>query len=145
MMDPNPDADPDDDPMKRTREKLRERLLAGELEDRVVEMETRENPAIPMMQVFSTSGFEEMELNIQDMIGRMLPQQTKQRKAKVAEARKILLNEEIEKLMIQKCIKVANLAAQYDVLTERIAMLNKEQDKYGDELVKQAKEKEESK
>ena len=52
--------------------------------------------------------------------------------------------EEIEKLMIQKCIKVANLAAQYDVLTERIAMLNKEQDKYGDELVEKAKEKEES-
>ena len=55
-----------------------------------------------------------------------------------------IAGEEIEKLMIQKCIKVANLAAQYDVLTERIAMLNKEQDKYGDELVKQAKEKEES-
>ncbi|AXF42065.1 hypothetical protein STIP37_3 [Synechococcus T7-like phage S-TIP37] len=52
--------------------------------------------------------------------------------------------EEIEKLMIQKCIKVANLAVQYDVLTERIAMLNKEQDKYGDELVKKAQEKEES-
>ena len=50
--------------------------------------------------------------------------------------------EEIEKIMIQKCIKVANLAAQYDVLTERIAMLNKEQDKYGDELVKEAQEKE---
>ena len=55
-----------------------------------------------------------------------------------------IAGEEIEKLMIQKCIKVANLAAQYDVLTERIAMLNKEQDKYGDELVKQATEKEES-
>ena len=55
-----------------------------------------------------------------------------------------IAGEEIEKLMIQKCIKVANLAAQYDVLTERIAMLNKEQEKYGDELVKQAKEKEES-
>ena len=39
-----------------------------------------------------------------------------------------IAGEEIEKLMIQKCIKVANLAAQYDVLTERIAMLNKEQD-----------------
>ena len=55
-----------------------------------------------------------------------------------------IAGEEIEKLMIQKCIKVANLAAQYDVLTERIAMLNKEQEKYGDELVKQAKEKEDS-
>ena len=53
--------------------------------------------------------------------------------------------EEIEKIMIQKCIKVANLAAQYDALTERIAKLNKDQDKYGDNLVKKAKQKEETK
>ena len=43
--------------------------------------------------------------------------------------------EEIEKIMIQKCIKVANLAVQWDVLTERIAKLNKDQDKYGDKVV----------
>ena len=53
--------------------------------------------------------------------------------------------DEIEKAMIQKCIKVANLAAQYDALTERIAKLNKDQDKYGDTLVKKAKQKEETK
>ena len=53
--------------------------------------------------------------------------------------------EEIEKAMIQKCIKVANLAVQWDVLTERIKELNKDQDKYGDKLVKKAEQKEESK
>ena len=53
--------------------------------------------------------------------------------------------EEIEKVMIEKCIKVANLAAQYDVLTERISVLNKDQDKYGDKLVAKAEAKEESK
>ena len=53
--------------------------------------------------------------------------------------------EEIEKAMIQKCIKVANLAVQWDVLTERIKQLNKDQDKYGDKLVKKAEQKEESK
>ena len=53
--------------------------------------------------------------------------------------------EEIEKIMIQKCIKVANLAAQYDALTERISVLNKDQDKYGDKLVAKAEAKEESK
>jgi len=52
--------------------------------------------------------------------------------------------EEIEKMMIQKCIKVANLAVQWDVLTERIASLNKDQDKYGDKLVKEAEAKEQS-
>ena len=49
--------------------------------------------------------------------------------------------EEIEKSMIQKCIKVANLAVQWDVLTERIASLNKKQDEYGDKLVKEAEAK----
>ena len=53
--------------------------------------------------------------------------------------------EEIEKVMIEKCIKVANLAAQYDALTERISVLNKDQDKYGDKLVAKAEAKEESK
>ena len=52
--------------------------------------------------------------------------------------------EEIEKLMIQKCIKVANLAAQYDMFTEQIASLNEEQDKYGDKLVAKAKAKEDN-
>jgi len=50
--------------------------------------------------------------------------------------------EEIEKVMIEKCIKVANLAAQYDALTERINVLNKDQDKYGDKLVAKAESKE---
>jgi len=52
--------------------------------------------------------------------------------------------EEIEKIMIQKCIKVAALASQWDLLTEEIKALNAEQDKYGDELVKKAEQKEES-
>ena len=53
--------------------------------------------------------------------------------------------EEIEKIMIQKCIKVAALASQWDLLTEEVKALNKEQDKYGDKLVKKAEQKEESK
>ena len=47
--------------------------------------------------------------------------------------------------MIQKCIKVANLAANYDALSERITSLIAEQSKYGDQLVKKAQQKEETK
>ena len=50
--------------------------------------------------------------------------------------------EEIEKTMIQKCIKVANLAANYDVCSERISALIAKQKEYGDKLVQQHKEKE---
>ena len=53
--------------------------------------------------------------------------------------------EEIEKAMIQKCIKVANLAANYDALSERIASLLDKQKEYGNKLVQQHKEKEETK
>jgi ATP-dependent HslUV protease ATP-binding subunit HslU len=94
-----PETDQAQDPMARTRDKLRQRLLAGEMEDRLVELETRESNVMPMMHVFSNAGFEEMDINIQDMLGRILPQRTKKRKAKVAEARKILMNEEAQKLI----------------------------------------------
>ena len=50
--------------------------------------------------------------------------------------------EEMEKTMIQKCIKVANLAANYDVCSERIAALSAKQKEYGDKIVQQYKEKE---
>ena len=50
--------------------------------------------------------------------------------------------EEIEKAMIQKCIKVANLAVNYDVCSERISALIAKQKEYGDKLVQQHKEKE---
>ena len=52
--------------------------------------------------------------------------------------------EEMEKLMIQKCIKVANLAANYDVLTERITALVDKQKEYGEKIVANAKTKEEN-
>jgi len=94
-----PEPDQAQDPMARTRDKLRRRLLAGEMEDRLVELETSESNVMPMMHVFSNAGFEEMDINIQDMLGRILPQRTKKRKAKIAEARKILMNEEAQKLV----------------------------------------------
>ena len=50
--------------------------------------------------------------------------------------------EEIEKTMIQKCIKVANLAANYDACSERISALIAKQTEYGDKLIQQHKEKE---
>ena len=47
--------------------------------------------------------------------------------------------EEMEKLMIQKCIKVANLAANYDVCSERISALIDKQKEYGNKIVQQHK------
>ena len=82
-----------------TRERLRELLRKGNLEERMVEVDVQSGAPTPMMQIFSSSGVEEMGLQMQDILGRIMPRQSKQRKLKVSEARKILLDEEAQKLV----------------------------------------------
>ncbi|HEX2999907.1 MAG TPA: ATP-dependent protease ATPase subunit HslU [Armatimonadota bacterium] len=80
------------------REQVRRRLLAGELENERVELEVEETNA-PFMQVFSQQGMEEMGMDLQGMLGNMMPRRTKRRNVTVAEAREILAKEEAEKLI----------------------------------------------
>jgi ATP-dependent HslUV protease ATP-binding subunit HslU len=84
--------------LRRTREKLRSQLADGRLEDRLVEMDVSSDP-IPMMQIISPAGIEELGVNLQDMLGGMLPKKVKRRKMSVAEARKHLIQEEAQKLI----------------------------------------------
>jgi len=81
-----------------TREKFRQKLRAGQLEDRVIELDVTTN-ATPLMQVIGPMNLEDMGVNLQDMFGGLLPKKTKQRKMTVAEARVILTNEEAQKLI----------------------------------------------
>jgi len=83
----------------RVREILLEKLRKGELDDREIEIEVRESGSMPMMQVFSNAGIEEMGMNIQDMFGKLLPQKTKNRKVTVKEARDILEQEILQELI----------------------------------------------
>jgi len=83
----------------RTREVLLAKLREGKLDEREVEVETRETTGTPMMQVFSNAGLEEMGVNIQEMFGKLAPQKTKQRRITVAEAREILEDEELQNLI----------------------------------------------
>ncbi|MCA9740061.1 MAG: ATP-dependent protease ATPase subunit HslU [Deferribacteres bacterium] len=83
---------------KRSREKMRNQLIDGKLEDRMVEIEVPTD-AFPMMQVISPGGIEEMGVNLQDMFGGMFPKKVKKKKMKVAEARRVLANEEAQKLI----------------------------------------------
>ena len=86
---------------QRNREKMRARLEAGELEDRMVEIEVPTD-TIPMMQVISPGGIEEMGLNLQDIFGNLFPKKTKKRRMKVSEARETLVQEEAQKLIDQE-------------------------------------------
>ena len=91
--DEGPARNVDVDPETRTREILLKKLRAGEMDQREVEISVKESSSGPMMQMFSASGMEEMGNNLQEMMGRMMPQKTKRKKVTVAEARKILEQE----------------------------------------------------
>jgi len=81
-----------------TREKLRRLLREGHLDDREVEIETRETK-MPMMEIFSSSGLEEMGINMKDSFGHLFPKRTKRRRLTVEEAMTILTRDEAEKLV----------------------------------------------
>jgi len=81
-----------------TREKLRKRLREGKLDERVVELEVKER-MIPMIEIFSSTGLEEMDISLKEMLGNILPQKTKRRKVKVKEAQRILAQEEAQRLI----------------------------------------------
>lgn len=81
-----------------TREKLRRMLRRGKLDERYVELEVS-NSSVPMVEIFSSAGMEEMELNIREMFGNILPQKKKKRKMKIPEAKDILFQEESQKLI----------------------------------------------
>ena len=81
-----------------TLEKLRAQLRAGRLDERMVELETQQQ-AMPMLEIFSGQGMEEMGIHLKDMLSNMMPSRTKRRRVRVAEARRLLTQEEAAKLV----------------------------------------------
>ena len=84
---------------ERTKEKFRGKLRAGELEEREVEL-TIEQKHVPV-QVFSTmgTGMEQMDLDLQNMMERIMPKQSRSRTLKIAQARQVLMDQEVEAMM----------------------------------------------
>lgn len=83
---------------ERTRKKFEDKLEKGELENRLIEIEVEENIK-STVEVFSNAGIEGMGFNFKDIMGRMFPQKRKKQKVTIAEARKILLYAETQKLI----------------------------------------------
>ena len=81
-----------------TREKMRKLLREGRLEDRFIDLEVSQRN-IPIVEIFSSAGIEEMDINFKEMFGNIFPTRTKRRKVKVSEAREILLQEEAQRLI----------------------------------------------
>jgi ATP-dependent HslUV protease ATP-binding subunit HslU len=83
---------------ERTREKFKQQYEEGKLDKRVIEIEVV-GDSLPMMQMLSPIGIEEMGLNVQEIFGPLLPKKVKRRKMTIAEAKKYLAQEEAQKLI----------------------------------------------
>lgn len=111
LFNPSPKEEPQeeddfDDRVRRARADrrlVRERLERGEIEDEEIEIEVEDN-AVPTLEFFDGSSMQEMGLNIQDLLGGMLPKKKKKRRVRVIEARKVLAQDESSKLVDQDSI-----------------------------------------
>ena len=81
-----------------TREKLRQHLRAGRLDERMVELDVQQQ-AMPMVEVLGAQGLEEMGMQLKDMLSNLMPSRTKRRRVTVVEAKRILAQEEAQKLV----------------------------------------------
>jgi ATP-dependent HslUV protease ATP-binding subunit HslU len=83
---------------ERSREKLRKLLADGKLEDRKVEVEVSQH-RMPFIEVLTPMGLEDMDINMSEVLEEILPKRKKRRTVTVAEARRILVQEELNKLI----------------------------------------------
>lgn len=86
------------DAMDGTREKLRGLFKDGKLDEKIVEIEVPER-TLPIIEIFSSQGMEEMDMQLRDMFGNIMPKKTKKRRVKVKEAYDHLVQEESRKLI----------------------------------------------
>ncbi|MCZ7610023.1 MAG: ATP-dependent protease ATPase subunit HslU [Ignavibacterium sp.] len=83
---------------KKTREWMREKVKSGEMDDKMIEFDSQAQPSIGM-QVLGPFGMDDMGINIQEIMGSIMPKKRKKRKTTVKEARQILAQEEMQKLI----------------------------------------------
>lgn len=99
-----PDSDGDekeqdkDEEIKNKRKRIAHQLALGELEDRIVTVEIEEAPP-SMFDMLQGSGMEQMGMNMQDALGQFMSKKKKKRKLPVSDARKVLTQQEAQKLV----------------------------------------------
>lgn len=94
------DQEPDDqdEEIRNKRKRVQKQLAMGELEDHMVTVEIEELPP-SMFDMLQGSGMEQMGMNMQDALGKFMPTKSKERKLPVSEARKVLTQNEAQKLV----------------------------------------------
>ncbi|AFU14474.1 MULTISPECIES: ATP-dependent protease ATPase subunit HslU [Bacillus] len=84
--------------IEKKRQDVERKLAAGLLEDEIVSIEVTEQQS-SMFDMLQGTGMEQMGMNFQDALGSFMPKKTKKRKLSVKEARKLLTNEEAQRLI----------------------------------------------
>ena len=88
---------------EKTREWMRKKLKNGELDERMIEFDsTATNIG---MQVMGPIGMDDMGINIQEIVSNMMPKKKKKRKTSIKDAKKILIQEEAQKLIDQDAVQ----------------------------------------
>ena len=103
------DADMMRDQQTTTRERLREQLLAGKLDGKTVELETREK-SMPSFELIQGGSIEEIGVNLRDMMPGMFQGRTRTRRMPVPEAFDHLTQEEAQKLIDMDAVSRAAIA-----------------------------------
>ena len=83
---------------QKTREWMRVKVKNGEMDEKMIEFDSQAQPSIGM-QVLGPFGMDDMGINIQEIMGSIMPKKRKKRKTTVKEARQILAQEEMQKLI----------------------------------------------
>lgn len=83
----------------RTREKLRDQLRRGDLDERMVEIETTDRGGNATIDFIGGQGMEEMGVNLKDMFGNLFPAKTVRRKMRVVDAKAVMIRDEQEGLV----------------------------------------------
>ncbi|MGA9408156.1 MAG: ATP-dependent protease ATPase subunit HslU [Bacteroidota bacterium] len=95
-----PEAPSDEELNEKTRERFREKIKAGQLDDRIIELDVPTDQ-FPAMQILGPMNLEEIGVNLQDVFGNLMPKKMKKRKLSIADAKTILIQEEAQKLIDQ--------------------------------------------
>ena len=98
-MESEKDAAKEDSSTNPTREKFRKKLRSGVLDKRMVELDVSERPSGTVMEFMPISMNDNMDMNIRDMLSNMMPKQSKRRRVSIEDARNILQQEEVSKLI----------------------------------------------
>lgn len=100
------DEDPNSEAYQnqKTREWMREKLKKGEMDEKMIEFDASAQTAIGM-QVLGPFGFDDMGINIQEIMGNIMPKKKKKRKTSVKEARKVMTQEEAQKLIDMEAVQ----------------------------------------